>query len=144
MKVALIYTSITGNTKELVNILSYFFQSDYQIEPDLYLVHDFPQSRLAEYDAVVIATYSWGNGQIPREMIPLYMAFEQQNVKRLVTGVAGTGDTFYPHFCGAVDKFRDMLYVHTKLQVTLKIELLPQTKDLERCRLFVEKVMDTK
>ena len=101
----------------------------------------FPLSRLAEYDAVVIGTYTWGDGEIPTEMIPLYEAFENQNVKHILTGVVGTGDRFYPHFCGAVDEFRDMLYVQTDLAVTLKVELSLQQSDMERCTKFVELIL---
>ena len=82
-----------------------------------------------------------GDGEIPTEMIPLYQAFENQNVKHILTGVVGTGDRFYPHFCGAVDEFRDMLYVQTNLTVTLKVELSLQQSDMSRCTKFVELIL---
>lgn len=104
-------------------------------------VGDFPLAKLAKYDAIVIGTYTWGNGEIPHEMWPLYKAFETQDVKNIITGVVGTGDRFYPHFCGAVDEFRDMLFVHTVLAATLKIELTPQLQDLRQCQKFAESLM---
>lgn len=141
MKIAVIYSSITGNTEELVNCLDKLFLS-YLAEVELYQVDQFVMSRLTEYDAVVIGTYTWGDGEIPTEMLALYEAFERQEVKHLLTSVVGTGDRFYSHFCGAVDKFRDMLYVQTDLVVTLKIELSPQRSDMERCHKFVELILD--
>ena len=54
--------------------------------------------QLTEYDAVIIGTYTWGDGDIPTEMLPLYRAFENQEVSKIVTGIVGTGDRFYPNF----------------------------------------------
>ncbi|PLR98407.1 flavodoxin domain-containing protein [Bacillus sp. T33-2] len=140
MIIALVYTSVTGNTKELADILHQIFRGE-KAEAPVFNVEQFPIPHLTCFDAVIICTYTWGNGNIPHEMAPLYQAFEEQDVKNIVTGVAGTGDHFYPEFCGAVDDFRDMLYVHTNLAATLKIELLPQAADIERCRKFVAAVM---
>lgn len=90
---------------------------------------------------IAIGTYTWGEGQIPREMVSLYKAIESGNLENVITGVFGTGDSFYPKYCGAVDEFRDMLFVHTELVVTLKVELFPQKEDIERCKLFVDRLM---
>lgn len=138
MNIALVYTSKTGNTKELMDILCNLFREHHQQQVQLYHINSFPLTSLDDYDAMIVGTYTWGSGDIPKEMTPLYHAFEQQNVKHLITGVVGTGDRFYPNFCGAVDEFRDMLFVHTNLAVTLKVELTPQTQDLERCEKFVK------
>jgi flavodoxin I len=140
MKMAIVYSSRTGNTEELVQDLYELFLSRF-VKVELYTVEQFWLDRLAEYDAVVIGTYTWGDGEIPPEMILLYEAFENQNVKHILTGVVGTGDRFYPHFCGAVDEFRDMLHFQTDLAVTLKVELSPQQSDKERCTKFVELIL---
>ncbi|WP_138416217.1 flavodoxin domain-containing protein [Aquibacillus sediminis] len=140
MKMAIIYTSVTGNTEQLVHIIALFFKTNNQAI-DIYTVHDFPIQQLSTYDLVIVGTYSWGNGDLPKEMEGLYEAFEMQNVDHLITGVFGTGDRFYPHFCGAVDEFRDMLYAHTNLAVTLKVELMPQSSDLSKCEKFYKSLM---
>jgi flavodoxin I len=137
MKIALVYSSRTGNTEELIKCLYERFLPHFA-NIVLYEVDEFALTQLSEYDAIVIGTYTWGDGEIPPEMLFLYEAFEKQNVKHMITGVVGTGDRFYPHFCGAVDEFRDMLYVQTNLAVTLKIELSPQVSDMERCNKFVD------
>lgn len=141
MKIAIVYSSITGNTEELVNCLHELFLS-HLAKVELYQVDQFPLSKLTEYDALVIGTYTWGDGEIPTEMLSLYKAFESREVKHLLTGVFGTGDRFYSQFCGAVDRFRDMLYVQTNLVVTLKVELLPQRSDMVRCHKFVELMLE--
>ncbi|MFF2446440.1 flavodoxin domain-containing protein [Neobacillus sp. NPDC058068] len=137
MKLAIVYTSKTGHTEELVQFIRDLFLEK-KIEVRLIRVEQLPLQDLSAFDAIIIGTYTWGDGDIPEEMLALYHAFESQDVNHVVTGVIGTGDSFYPKFCGAVDAFRDMLYVHSRLAVTLKIEISLQTKDLERCRRFVD------
>ncbi|WP_407269874.1 flavodoxin domain-containing protein [Radiobacillus sp. PE A8.2] len=142
MKTAIIYTSITGNTEELVQCIYRFCKHEYG-SIDLFPIEAFDTKQLPTYDVVAVGTYSWENGQIPIEMEELFEAFEDKDVSHLITGVFGTGDSFYPYFCGAVDSFRDMLYVHTKLAVTLRVELSPQHEDFEKCKLFSQRLMNS-
>ncbi|AZU62208.1 flavodoxin domain-containing protein [Neobacillus mesonae] len=141
MRAAIIYSSKTGNTEEVIQLLWRLFLEK-QVQAECFRIEEFPIEDLNDYNAVVIGTYTWGNGEIPREMQAIYQVFETRNVKELVTGVVGTGDTCYPQFCGAVNKFRDMLFVQTNLAVTLKIELAPQIEDYARCQKFVELILN--
>lgn len=140
-KVAIVYSSVTGNTEELVQMVGSCFQT-FSIVTQIYKVEEFPFSQLNEFQGLVIGTYTWGNGEIPPEMMALYREIESQDVRDLSTAAVGTGDSFYPSFCGAVDEFRDMLYVHTSLVATLKVELQPQFKDYPRCEKLVELMME--
>lgn len=137
MKIGIIYTSISGNTKELAQLLYELFKKQ-TIKVHLFHIKDFPIQTLSDFDAIAIGTYTWGNGEIPLEMEPLYHAFEKSKQTKMITGVFGTGDSFYPYYCGAVDKFKDLLKIYTNLAVTLKIELSPQTQDILKCKRFVE------
>ncbi|GHH99022.1 flavodoxin domain-containing protein [Neobacillus kokaensis] len=141
MRIAIVYSTKTGNTEEVVQLLQQLFLKE-KIEVNCFLAGQFPTLCLANYDAIVIGTYTWGNGEIPREMQAIYNLFEIEDAKDLVTGVVGTGDTCYPKFCGAVDHFRDMLFVQTNLAATLKIELVPQLVDYDRCNRFVEIILE--
>lgn len=140
MKLAIVYTSVTGNTKELAEGI-YRISLRKSLDTDMYRIEEFQESYLLQYDVIVIGTYTWGNGEIPKEMWRLYHAFESLNRKDMLTAVFGTGDSFYPNYCGAVDWFRDMLYAHTSLTATLKVELMPQEQDVYRCQLFVESIV---
>lgn len=140
MKIAVVYTSKTGNTEELARII-YQFILEKRMNVHLFRIEQFSHKEIRDFDAVVIGTYTWGNGDIPLEMQELYHAFETQEVKHVITGVAGTGDSGYARFCGAVDEFRDMLYVRTTLAVTLKVEITPQLKDHDRCENFVKLIL---
>jgi flavodoxin I len=136
MKLAVVYASKSGNTEELAELLLRLFLEQ-EADVSLNRVEDFPIERLTSFDAVMVGTYTWGSGEIPLEMMGLYQSFEKQDASNVLTGVFGTGDSGYPHFCGAVDLFRDMLYRKSRLAVTMKVELRPQAKDLEKCQRFV-------
>ncbi|SMQ79794.1 flavodoxin I [Bacillus sp. OV166] len=141
MKIAIVYSSKTGNTEELAQLIFHLFLKK-NVMVSLFRIEQFRVRDLSQFEAVVIGTYTWGNGEIPQEMMELYRAFETQDVKKVLTGVIGTGDSGYPKFCGAVDEFKDMLYVHTNLSATLKIEVSLQMKDIDRCSRFVTIFLD--
>jgi flavodoxin I len=140
LSVAIVYASVSGNTKELAEELYQILLSK-SVHISIYSIEEFSVSDLCHYHAVAIGTYTWGNGDIPTEMRQLYQAFETISIKDMTTAVFGTGDSCFPMFCGAVDQFRDMLYVHTNLAATLKVELRPQEQDFQRCEKFVEALL---
>jgi len=139
-KIAIVYTSITGNTECLANRIYENAAAIPDHEASLFTPKHFPFERLTDFDAVLVGTYTWGNGRIPREMRELYEAMETIKRKQLVTGVFGTGDRFFANYCGAVNQFRDMLYVRTNLAATLKVELMPQVQDESRSKAFVDAI----
>lgn len=141
MKLAIVYSSKTGNTEEVVELIRQLFLIN-KVDVTLFRIEEFQITDLINYEAVVIGTYTWGNGEIPQEMMELYRAFETQDVKKVLTGVVGTGDSGYSKYCGAVDEFKDMLSVHTNLMVTLKIELTLQMSDIVKCQRFVNIFVD--
>ncbi|WP_027963966.1 flavodoxin domain-containing protein [Halalkalibacillus halophilus] len=140
MRAAVIYTSATGNTEELASwVYEAWLKRNSKIE--WYDVEDVPIDELGEFDCLAIGTFTWGNGEIPDSMMDLYEALEEQDVSNVSVGIFGTGDRCYPHFCGAVDAFRDMLYVHANLAVTLKVELSPMQSEREKCEAFVDRLV---
>ncbi|TWT06416.1 flavodoxin [Planococcus sp. CPCC 101016] len=134
---AIIYASVTGNTEQLANMVHKAALAK-GFRAELYAIEDFPLTTLSKFNVVLIGTYTWGSGEIPEELRDLYRTFETLDKKELQTAVFGTGDSFFAEFCGAVDRFRDMLYVHTKLVATLKVELMPQPSDSIRCEKLIE------
>ncbi|MBT2571084.1 flavodoxin family protein [Planococcus sp. ISL-110] len=136
-KLTIVYASVTGNTEQLAEMLQEAALSQ-GLETNLYRVEEFPLSELPSCEVVLIGTYTWGSGEIPEEMRRLYQAIEGLDNKELRTAAFGTGDSFFAEFCGAVDHFRDMLYVKTQLLATLKVELMPQPSDRRRCEKLVE------
>lgn len=138
-RIAIVYASVTGNTEAVAEILQEICLSK-GLEVELWPINAFSLSKLSRYDAVLVGTFTWGSGEIPKEMHRLFEAFEHLGNNRIITAVFGTGDSFFAEFCGAVDRFRDMLFVQTDLAATLKIELAPQETDVVRCEKLVASV----
>ncbi|MDQ0153849.1 flavodoxin domain-containing protein [Robertmurraya andreesenii] len=140
MKTAIVYCSISGNTEEAAQLLTQQFALEGH-QADVFRVEDFQMEQLSQLDHLVIGTYTWGNGEIPIEMLPLLRELVRVERKKLVTGIFGTGDSFYPKFCGAVDELSERLMPTTSLAGTLKIELSPQIEDFPRCKKFIDQVL---
>ncbi|MBU9671888.1 flavodoxin domain-containing protein [Planococcus sp. CP5-4] len=110
------------------------------IQPDVFPVKECGLAKLSRYDIVLVGTYTWMNGEIPKQLHGLFEAMEQQD-KMLITGVFGTGDRCFATYCGAVDLFRDMLHAKSILAATLKVEQMPSTYDRPRCDAFAKSVL---
>ncbi|TKC18242.1 flavodoxin domain-containing protein [Robertmurraya kyonggiensis] len=136
MKLAIVYTSITGNTEELAEVLSGCFREQ-GMKTDCYPLENFSLSSISDYDSLVIGTYTWGDGDVPDEL--LHLQQELLRCPQLVTGIFGTGDRFYPKFCGAVDELQEIFLD----AVPLKIELSPQSIDMSHIENFVGQVLGT-
>lgn len=128
MKACFVYTSLTGNTKAIIDMINQEMISS-GIETKIYKVKDLPYESLTLYDYLIIGTYTFGNGVLPKEMRPLYDYFSHVDMPSLKSAIVGTGDRFYPYFCGAVDQLVEPLNQHTDLRVTMKVELYPEEKD---------------
>ncbi|MGE7780853.1 flavodoxin domain-containing protein [Peribacillus sp. NPDC097264] len=130
-KTAIVHHSAGGNTKVLAEVLASLLP-----EAELFRVLEFDIRTVHEYDSLIVGTYTWGNGELPARMSAFYSELEQMPISHLKTGVFGTGETNYNHFCGAVDQFRDMLFAKSQLVATLKIEQMYQEADLPRIKKF--------
>lgn len=141
LRLAIVYSSVTGNTEQLAEMIQKA-ALDQGFRTELYRIEEFSLAAILDYDVVLIGTYTWGSGEIPEEMHSLYQAVEKLSRKEQWTAVFGTGDSFFAEFCGAVDRFRDMLYVKTQLVATLKVELTPQQNDVLRCEKLIELIRE--
>lgn len=131
MSIAIVYHSAGGNTKAIAEAIA-------TILPDsqLYRVSEVDIRTLPAFDGLIVGTYTWGNGELPAKMAAFYHELEELDLTQTVTAVFGTGETNYKHFCGAVDIFRDMLFMKSCLAVTLKIEQMYQDTDYEKIKRF--------
>ena len=135
-KIVILPYSMTGNTLAVADLICHLCRDDaaeMHPNPDPKAVRDL--IRMA--DILMIGTYSWGNGEIPEGFSPILEAVKSHAEPGLITGVFGTGDSFYPEFCGAVDRLAEDLHVPCFVAERLKIELMPQPSDIERCRTFI-------
>lgn len=123
-KKAILYYSFSGNTKYMVE----------QIDTegfDLIPINHKTISRIdiTNYETLVIATSTLGNGEIPpifKRLIPQFVSLENKNI-----ALFGSGNSIYPYYCGALDVFEDFLKRKNKILFKFKFEEFPLNKDIE-------------
>ena len=55
-------------------------------------------SDFLEADIAIVATYTYGDGELPDEMMDFYEDLADLNLNGKIYGVVGSGDTFYDEF----------------------------------------------
>lgn len=107
-KVIIVYASLTGNTEEMSEIIeSGVKEADIEVvRQDAY---DAKAADLLKYDGIIIGAYTWGDGELPDEFLDFYEELEELDLSGKKAAVFGSGDTSYPHYCGAVDIIENKL-----------------------------------
>jgi len=144
-KVLMIYTSQTGNTEMVTDIIEQHLQ---QLGHEVTVkTFDFDQihiGALSNYDAVLIGTYTWDDGELPYEAEDFYVDLEGVDLTGQVFGVYGSADSFYDTFGLAIDLMGDRLnnLGATLVPSRLKVDLTPNKDDEERCLEYAKLVTE--
>src|SRR5699024_6839910 len=111
---------------------------------------DIPMDALVDYDAVLIGTYTWDDGELPYEVEDFYSEMEDIDLTGHIIGVYGSADSFYDTYGGAIEHVSG----HAKhlgatlVDEPLKIDLEPNREDEARhaafARLVSEKIAEKK
>lgn len=101
-KVLIVYSSLTGNTEEMSEIIEKGVK-DSGIEVMRKDAYDARAADLLQYDGIIIGAYTWGDGELPDEMLDFYEDMEELDLTGKKAAVFGSGDTSYANYCGAVD-----------------------------------------
>ncbi len=139
-----VYASLTGNTEEVAELLD-----DYLIEAgvdtEVLSVSDAHVSDFADVDAAIVATYTYGDGDLPAEIVEFYDELAGINLDGKVYGVVGTGDTSYELFCKSVDDFEEQFEKTgaVKGAVSVKIENDADSDDKEKLKIFAKSIATT-
>lgn len=90
----ILYASMTGNTKALSELLESDFREAGQevVRMD---VDDAPNDFLDDADIIVIATYSYGDGDLPLDFKEFYKELLTKDFTGKTFGVAATGSREY-------------------------------------------------
>ncbi len=142
MNIKLVYASLTGNTEMLSDLIIEKFeeQKDLQIEK-LFIEDMIDFDFLDDADAFIIATYTYGEGDLPEEMEEFFEEIGQKDYSGKIYGVIGTGDTIYDEYCVCVDQFNEQIAKTGATNPTenLKIEIEADTdEDFENIDKFIE------
>ena len=105
----IVFASMTGNTEEIADIVADKLR-DLGLDVEVDECTTVDASDFLEADIAIVATYTYGDGELPDEMMDFYEDLADLNLNGKIYGVVCSGDTFYDEFCKAVDDF-DRVFV---------------------------------
>lgn len=133
----MIFASMTGNTQDMADAIAQGVRQE-GVELEVKEVFDASAKDLEAYDAILLGSYSWGDGELPDEFLDFYEEMEGLELSGKRAAVFGSCDSAYDHVGAAVDilnkKVTELGAVLT--HEGLKIELTPSKDELETCREF--------
>ena len=142
MNIKLVYASLTGNTEMLSDLIIEKFEEEKGLEIEKLFIEDMVDfDFLDDADAFIIATYTYGEGDLPEEMEEFFEALGEKDFSGKTYGVIGTGDTVYEQFCVCVDQFDDQIAKTGATNPTqnLKIEIEADSdEDFKNIDKFIE------
>ncbi|MDR1448361.1 MAG: flavodoxin [Candidatus Ancillula sp.] len=139
-----VYASLTGNTEEVAELLGEFL-TEAGVDAEVLSVDDTQASVFADVDVAIVATYTYGDGDLPDEIVEFYDELAGVNLDGKVYGVVGTGDTSYELYCKSVDDFEEQFEKTgaVKGAASVKIENDADSDDREKLEVFAKSIAAT-
>lgn len=137
----IVYASMTGNTEEIADIVAEAFE-DLELEVEIDECTQVDAADFEEADICVVATYTYGDGDLPDEIVDFYEDLQEIDLSGKIFGVCGSGDTFYDDFCKSADDFEA---VFTQIGAkkgadSVKVDLAAEEDDIQRLEEFAKKL----
>src|SRR5574340_322510 len=104
----IVYASMTGNTEEIADIVAEKLEA-LGLDVDIDECTTVDASDFADADIAIVASYTYGDGELPDEIVDFYDDLQDLDLSGKIFGVIGSGDTFYDEFCKSVDDFEAAL-----------------------------------
>jgi flavodoxin I len=124
MNIAIVYSSMSGNTEEVASLVeaTHLERGDRVVTFETDRIGHREAMSLSTYDLVYFGSYTWADGVLPDEMKDTFrLVLKELSVPIRQAAVFGTGDKMFVHFCRAVD---EMAYHLSKYGIPLVGELL--------------------
>lgn len=142
-KVLVVFASTTGNTELMAEaIADHLIYLQHEVAIKTFDFDPIYVDELSEYDAVLVGTHTWDDGSLPYEVEDFYDELEDVDITNKIFGVFGSADSFYDSYGGAIDLIGDRVQQlgARLLPFRLKVDLEPDTKDIEYCQEFAKVV----
>lgn len=139
----IVYASMTGNTEEIADIVAEALEN-LAIDVEINECTQVEAEDFSDADICVIATYTYGDGELPDEIVDFYEELQEIDLTGKIYGVCGSGDTFYDEFCKSVDDF-DAAFAKTgatKGTDTVKVDLAAEEEDIQNLEAFAKKLAE--
>lgn len=138
----IVYASMTGNTEEIADIVAEAMEN-LEIEVEINECTQVDAEDFEDADICVVATYTYGDGELPDEIVDFYEDLQELNLSGKIVGVCGSGDTFYDDFCKSVDDFEAAFSKTGALKGadSVKVDLAAEEEDIEKLEAFAKKLV---
>jgi flavodoxin len=141
-KYLIVYYSLSGNTKGVVNIIKNHLEVEgkYLNVLSLQSKSDYENINVENYNHIFLGSPTYGGGETPEPVIEFLRYIIKHNNFNLPTfSVFGTGDTQWADYCKAVDEMEYHLSKKTQVVTKLKIEQYPiSDNQISKINKFVE------
>ncbi|MEW4354066.1 flavodoxin [Streptococcus pneumoniae] len=138
-----VFASMTGNTEEIADIVADRLK-DLGLDVDVDECTTVDAEDFLEADIAIVATYTYGDGELPDEIVDFYEDLAGLDLSGKVYGVVGSGDTFYDEFCKAVDDF-EAVFAGTGAEKgadSVKVDLSAEDEDIEKLENFANSLVE--
>lgn len=139
----IVYASMTGNTEEISEIIENAL-SEKNIDVEREEVDDVEVDFFDDADLCIIATYTYGEGELPDEFEEFYEELGDKDLNGKIYGVVGSGDREYEeHFCRSAHDF-DKAFAKTgalKGAEVVEIENNAEEEDIEQINQFIDSLL---
>jgi len=144
MKILLTYTSMTGRIEKIAKYLADYLKQK-GADVTLQQIIDTDAFELSDFDAVIVETYTYHDGEVPDEAQDFYEDLAEVDLKRTKFAVLGSSSKTHLHFGRAVDYFTMQLNSSNGEQVSdsVKIDRDPDENDFERVRTLGDRVINS-
>ncbi|MET3558643.1 flavodoxin short chain [Streptococcus rupicaprae] len=139
----IVYASMTGNTEEIADIVANKLE-ELGLDLEINECTTVDADDFLDADLVIVATYTYGDGELPDEIVDFYEDLTQLDLSGKIYGVCGSGDTFYDEFCKSVDEF-DAAFATTgatKGAESVKVDLAAEDDDIINLENFAQTLAD--
>ncbi|MFS1010594.1 flavodoxin [Enterococcus casseliflavus] len=139
----IVYASMTGNTEEIADIVSEALEN-LDMEVEMNECTQVDADEFEDADICIVATYTYGDGELPDEIVDFYEDLQELDLSGKIFGVCGSGDTFYDDFCKSVDDFEAVLSKTgaTKGADSVKVDLAAEEDDIQNLEAFAKKLAE--
>lgn len=137
----IVYASMTGNTEEIADIVAEALEN-LNLDVEINECTSVDAEDFEDADICIVATYTYGDGELPDEIVDFYEDLQELDLSGKIFGVVGSGDTFYEYYCKSVDDFEAAFAKTgaTKGAESVKVELNAEEADIDNLEAFAKTI----